>query len=135
MKNTLIDIFQRRMDRCQNEQLWAVAAYAGACAFVISENGTFVAGIGRATVLWSLGIAGTVTFAFVVERKYEYYGYRNDMARVMTDVAEAPEYMKKQKSAYCWNGLLWFWVFVIAIYLPFAATLACFTEKTPNPGP
>jgi hypothetical protein len=129
MKDTLVEISQQRMDRCQNEQMWALAAYAATCAFVISEKDTFLEGLARGTLLIGLGIAGAAAFAFVLERKCEYYGYRNDMASLLKGEADAPDYMKKKKNPLCWNGVIWIAVFVIAVALPFGAAFYCLKEK------
>lgn len=133
MKDTLVEISQQRMDRCQSEQMWALAAYAAACAFVISEKDAFLDGFSRDRLLVGLGIAGAATLVFVLERKWEYYRYRNDMARLVKDEADAPGYMKKEKSPWCWNSLIWLAVFVIAAALPFGAVFYCLKEKPNQP--
>ena len=38
MKNTLIQIYQQRMDKCTTEQFWAVALLAAMCGFILLQK-------------------------------------------------------------------------------------------------
>ena len=97
MKDTLLEVFQQRMDKCQSEQAWAVTAYAAANAFVISEKSTFTTNLSSSSIVFALGAIGFATLIFVLIRKHEYYLYRRDMARLLAKVDDAPAYMKEEK--------------------------------------
>lgn len=119
------------MDRCQAEQIWALAVYSGVNAFVISESEKFVDAFAHCHLLWALGVIGFLTLVFVFERLRGYYTYRNEIARLLADEPLADAIIKKQSSLFCSTGLIWIFVFLIAVSIPYMTTAKITAQKGP----
>lgn len=133
MKETLATLYQRRMDRCQSEQIWAIAAYAGINTIVISESEKFQSSFEPCNVVWVLGIIGFLTFLFVIERLHGYYNYRNDLAKLLKDEEFADEHIKDVRPKKNFNSFIWVIVFIGSIVIPFvAASKIIGTTHNPN---
>ena len=123
MRETLVDIYQRRMDRSQSEQLWALAVYAAVNAFVMTEARKFTASFNHCSLVLTLAILGMLTLAFVFERLFGYYIYRNQIAEYLKDEPSADAEIKKHKGVCNLNSLIWAIVFVLAVVVPFVASI------------
>jgi hypothetical protein len=128
MKETLVGIHQQRMDRCQSEQYWAIAALAATNAFVLSEKEAFLAYLSRESLLAVLCLLSVACTVFVIARLHSYYLYRNDLADLISseDKSEpffAPKYIKEKKDMLSGNGTAWILVFCVFIFLPFVGQL------------
>ena len=109
------------MDRCQSEQVWALAVYAAVNAFVISEAEKFKLAFSHCNLVWALGLCGVLTLGFLFERLKGYYRYRNQIADYLKDEKDADARIKEPRSPLNWNSGIWAAIFVLAVAIPFIA--------------
>ena len=116
MKDTILSILQQRMDKCTNEQFWAVASLTAIDGFFISERADSRFAFSD---YWSIV---TVVFSalygvwFVWRRHWGYYDYRDDMAKLLKNEKEAPEFMKmtsKRWTLGALSGVVFYIVFIL----------------------
>ncbi len=121
MKETLVQIYQHRMDRCQNEQVWALAVFAGLCALVVAEKETFLRSMSASSIQWGLGMIGLTALWFLFERLRGYYRYRNQIARYLQGESVADPWIKQESHPLSANGSMWVVVFLMGIVVPYLA--------------
>src|SRR5438128_2588669 len=97
-KDTLISNLQQRMDKCTNEQFWAVAAMIAFYAALIARASALPTEIPKWLVAVVLSATAFYAAFFVIHRHKAYYSYRKDFAELLTDCSVAPQFMKKMRN-------------------------------------
>ena len=118
-------MFQQRMDKCTNEQFWAVAALSALYAAAVSQAGTTLPGIPKFLIAVALSASAFYGLFFVVHRHKAYYDYRKDITELVKDCAFAPAFLKETRSAWELSrltGLIFYsaWIFggyVVTMYV------------------
>jgi len=115
-KDALLQIFQQRMDKCTNEQFWAVATLSAFYAGLLS-NPSLSAGLAKWLIAIVLSAASFYGVFFVVNRHKAYYDYRKDFADLLKDCTFAPRVLKEARSAWDlsrFSGLFFYssWILV-----------------------
>ena len=128
MKNTIVTILQKRMDKCTNEQFWATGAITGLNAFLLSQNETICLFFSSWAILAVSTVACISGIFYVRNRHDAYYKTREAMAKLLRDVKETniPDFMTEEVKI--WNvcsliGVAFYsglivvgWIGVIIVY-------------------
>jgi hypothetical protein len=105
MKEALIALLQQRMDKCTNEQFWAVASLTAADGFVISSWKQITASIPAWCILLAITCATIYGCCFIVGRHFAYYHSRGELARMLHDVDLAPKNLRRVPDSMSFNSL------------------------------
>jgi hypothetical protein len=94
MKDIIIPLLQQRMDKCTNEQFWAVAVLSAADAFFISEGQGRLAAIPTWLALAMLTLGTAYGVLFIIDRHRAYYRNRDAMAKLLEGEPDVPDFMR-----------------------------------------
>jgi hypothetical protein len=95
MKDTLIEVMQAQMDKCTNEQFWAVASVTAADGFFVTQRKDLAA-VPSWLALGMLGVATTYSIYFVIHRHVAYYRLHNARCDLLRDETRIPFFMKRR---------------------------------------
>jgi fatty acid desaturase len=124
-KGDLLRMFQQRMDKCTNEQFWAVATLSALYATAITQAAAALPGVPRWLIAVALSASAFYGLFFVGHRHKAYYDYRKDISKLVGDCPFAPDFMKTIGSAWELSrltGIIFYsaWIiggYVVAMYV------------------
>ena len=105
MKTTIVILLQQRMDKCTNEQFWAVAATTGMNAFLLSQKTTISSCINTTAMFIVLAVVTIYAISFIINRHIGYYQNRNVMQALLENESDVPNSMKLQLNPWSWKQL------------------------------
>jgi hypothetical protein len=105
MKDTIIQLLQQRMDKCTNEQFWAVASLTAADGFVVSSHKDIAEITPAWLVLTAISAAAIYGIWFVIQRHFAYYRNRRAMVTLLAHEHDAPDFLKRKSSPCSANSL------------------------------
>jgi hypothetical protein len=105
MKTTIVMLLQQRMDKCTNEQFWAVAATTGMNAFLLSQKTTISSCINTTALLIILAVVTIYAIFFIINRHIGYYQNWNAMQNFLENESDVPNFMKLQLNPRSWKQL------------------------------
>lgn len=90
LKKTLIDLLQKRMDKCTNEQFWAVATLSALDAFVLTHHKLLLTTVALWVPMLLITVPATYACWFIVQRHRGYYFYRHHLSELLKDEQGIP---------------------------------------------
>lgn len=105
MKDTIVPLLQQRMDKCTNEQFWAVASLTAADGFVVATHRDIAERIPPWFVLGAITTATIYGIWFVIQRHFAYYRNRKAMASLLAHEQDVPEFLKHKPNLCSINSL------------------------------
>jgi hypothetical protein len=93
------------MDKCTNEQFWAVASLTAADGFVITSHKDILERTPSWLVLTAITVATIYGIWFVIQRHFGYYRNRKAMASLLTHERDVPEFLKREPNLCSLNSL------------------------------
>ena len=105
MKETIINLLQKRMDKCTTEQFWAVASLTAADAFIVSSREQLLHGLPRWFLLALITFASVYGVLFVIQRHLGFYRNRDAMAALLSDERDVPEFLRDEPRRRSFNSL------------------------------
>ncbi|HVZ16144.1 MAG TPA: hypothetical protein VG897_03430 [Terriglobales bacterium] len=127
MKETIVGLLQQRMDKCTNEQYWAVASVTATDAIVISSRQEFTKSIPTAAIVAGLSILTTYGVVFVIQRHVNYYRLRRDLATVLQGEPVVPDFLKRVPGGRTVNSLSGVVFYVLWMVIAWMATFVVVT--------
>lgn len=94
MKEALLDSLQVQMDKCTNEQFWAVASLTAADGFFITQRKDLAA-VPHWVCMTLLTISMLYGARFIIHRHIAYYRLYNERAKLLQGEPDAPAFMKE----------------------------------------
>lgn len=115
------------MDKCTNEQFWAVATLSGMNGFALAQHKKLLGLVPVWALLAFVTIATAYGVWFIIGRHRTYYFYRKELANLLQDENVAPEFLKKVPPAWRPNtlsGVVFYIGWVVSLWLfTFLATV------------
>lgn len=107
MEDKIIDLLQERMNKCMNDQFWAVAAVSAQNAFLITQKEVLLSALPVAAYVVALLAATSYALYYVWHRHKEYYKAKNDIAaRLKKKKAPPPKFMDRKSHPWEWRSLV-----------------------------
>jgi hypothetical protein len=130
MKNTLIQIYQQRMDKCTTEQFWAVALLAAMCGFILLQKKSlfmiphFL--VGTAVIIVTIAAA-----LYIYSRHKIYVYYDNHFLNLVNDEEPYKEFRLLHKNniskrAAVLSGVVFY--LIVSLGMGFFTAYVCFME-------
>lgn len=114
------------MDKCQSEQRWASAGVLAIHALIISQKDYFTCCISKDAIILGLVVLSLAAYGFILERKHTYYLYRKDIAKLLDNDTNAPDFMKDQtKTMVSGNGMIWLLIYFFILFAPILIQVIC----------
>lgn len=82
------------MDKCTNEQFWAVATISGMDGFALTEGKTLIATLPNWALAFLVSVATAYAVWFVIQRHQGYYFYRSQLVALLTDEKDVPSFLR-----------------------------------------
>jgi len=127
------------MDRCQSEQLWAIASYLAVTVFLVTHiaEGKIDHGKVPAAIVGML-VLFLVTTGFLWDRLENYYRHRHSLTKLSAKLPNAPAYMKADfgistklavaRGVLSKQASFWIIIYVLVLVSPFAGYWLLFEE-------
>lgn len=93
LKKTLIDLLQKRMDKCTNEQFWAVATLSALDAFVLTHHKLLLMTLALWVPLLLVTAPAAYACWFIIQRHRGYYFYRHQLSELLRDEEGIPGFL------------------------------------------
>ena len=103
MKHTILSILQQRMDKCTNEQWWAVAALTAADAFIVTRHTNVGSNL---WVFVAITVATIWGICIIIQRHFAYHRNRAAMALLVEDEQDVPAFLKSRPNAWSFRSVL-----------------------------
>ena len=119
MKKTIATILQARMDKCTNEQFWAVATLSGMNGFVLIQLDIFVIVIPNWVLIFFITLVTTYGVWFIIQRHQRYYFLRRELAYLLKKEKGIPRFLRKapiKNSLNKFSGVVFYTGWVISIW-------------------
>jgi hypothetical protein len=97
--DAFLAVLQTRMDKCTNEQFWAVATISALNAASITNANDFAA-VPKWIVAIALSAGAFYALYFVIDRHRAYYDFRKDFSVIAERSPAAPPFMREVRSAW-----------------------------------
>jgi hypothetical protein len=129
MKTTILILLQQRMDKCTNEQFWAVAATTGMNAFLLSQKTTISLCINTTAIFIVLAVVTIYAISFIINRHIGYYQNSNDMQTLLENESDVPDSMKLQLNPWSWKQLSGVVFYISWVVLGAIAVVFCYAKN------
>ena len=123
MKATMISLLQQRMDKCTNEQFWAVASLTAADAFIVTAGKNVWSKIPYPFLLGAITLVTAYGIYFIIHRHFAFYRNRTAIALLLADDPDAPDFLKTEPNLRTFNSLSGVAFYVVWVGLGYAMCL------------
>ena len=120
MKAAIINLLQQWADKCTAEQFWAVATLTGMNAFVITQKRDLLDVSPAWAVIAVVTILTIYGTYYVIHRHVSYYFFRAELAKLLGDEEEAPEFLKKCPPVWkgsSLSGVVFYVVWIVSLWV------------------
>jgi hypothetical protein len=114
------------MDKCTNEQFWAVAAVTGMNAFLLSQKTTICSCINTTAIFIVLAVVTIYAISFIINRHIAYYQNTNAMQTLLENESDVPNFMKLQLNPWSWKQLSGVVFYTSWVVLGAAGVVSCY---------